>query len=491
MFQRKILALLVSSLFLSAAYAAEPIYADKVKYFGSGSQCGTGYRPLTNSEASQIRNFLVGKMGTWQITGLSKPWVIMGSGYGGEIKQQSGAPNDTWCYPSAPGPDTAIPTYSSRVLDTGDDAAVQFTVVNDDNYFIKPASYLAHRLGYAWVGGNHSPYVGDDMDVRKQGDTWVVQGNNDGYCDGYRCDEKTSISVSNFTYILDDGSFSHGEVTQSDRELIKMIEVHAVNNTDVDQQVVVNLKYDKSTNWSKTDTYGYNEKIAVKKSFEWPLVGGFEATVEFGATQSFASTDGGAETESVTVEARPTIPAHSTVPVRVALYRSNISYPYEFKADVNYDVTFDGFLRWSGNAWHTHPTNRPYQRHTFRVGSYVNNQSNIPFQWDHRYSPDGTMWWDWPWAIDQNGMDTMRDNLARFLRPVRASVSGIFSAESQFAGDIEIGNPSRSQPSLKSAELSRSSAPVFLSGEGLDTQDLADLGFGNVGISLTPVTPVR
>ncbi|CAJ1779074.1 Aerolysin [Aeromonas salmonicida] len=81
----------------------------------------------------------------------------------------------------------------------------------------------------------------------------------------------------------------------------------------------------------------------------------------------------------------------------------------------------------------------------------------------------------------------MQNNLARVLRPVRAGITGDFSAESQFAGNIEIGAP------VPVAAASQSSRARNLSaGQGLrleiplDAQELSGLGFNNVSLSVTP-----
>ena len=79
------------------------------------------------------------------------------------------------------------------------------------------------------------------------------------------------------------------------------------------------------------------------------------------------------------------MPARSKIPVKIELYKADISYPYEFKADVSYDLTLSGFLRWGGNAWYTHPDNRPNWNHTFVIGPYKDKASSIRYQWDKRY----------------------------------------------------------------------------------------------------------
>ena len=80
----------------------------------------------------------------------------------------------------------------------------------------------------------------------------------------------------------------------------------------------------------------------------------------------------------------------------------------------------------------------------------------------------------------------MQNNLGRVLRPIRSAVTGDFYAESQFAGDIEIGQPQTR--SAASAQLRNASAEgVALTGVDLDQEALANEGFGNVSLTIVPV----
>ena len=138
-------------------------------------------------------------MGKWQITGLANGWVIMGSGYAGEIKQ--GTAVNSWCYPNDP--INEIPTLSPVKVSPGSQSQIEWDLVNQKEGFIKPLSYLAHTMGFAWVGGNRSSYVGDDMEVTKTGSGWKIQGYNGGSCDGYRCDEKSAAPRLGLFYSIE------------------------------------------------------------------------------------------------------------------------------------------------------------------------------------------------------------------------------------------------------------------------------------------------
>lgn len=471
---------------ISVASVQAKIYQDQLVIDTLGEDiCRSGYRPINRFEAAQHKDYLVARMGQWQITGLENNWVIMGPGYYGQIKQDL-QNSQTWCYPKQA--ISGIPHYDSKSINEGSELEIQYQLVTNQEHFVRPLSYLAHYLGYAWVGGNHSQYVGEDMDIRREGEGWVIQGNNKGTCNGYRCNEKTKITVDNFAYTLNKDDFWHGTVTESERELVKTITAVARNHTDIPQQVVVDLKVDESTNWSKSHSFGFAQRVTTENTFKWPLVGDTKLTISLEAHQSFASTNGGANSEHVMLQARPTVPANSEIPIRVELYRSSISYPYRFGANISYDVELNGFLRWSGNAWSSHPENRPNHPHTFTMGRASEHGEDLHYQWDHRYIPGEVKWWDWSWAIDEYGLDNMQYAAGASLRPFYSYVSGDFYAESQFAGSIEIGQAR----SITRASLINPSMPTQRVGNlevssNFNKQELELLGFTNAEMTITPI----
>lgn len=388
-----------------------------------------------------------------------------------------------------------IPEYSSKAIEEGDELDIQYTLVSDHADFIRPLSYLAHTLGYAWVGGNNSQYIGEDMTVEQWGDQWIIQGNNSGDCSGYRCGDKTRIIIDNFDYILNADDFWHGDVVESEKELVKTITATARNLSDVAQTVVVDLSMTETTTWSKQDTFSFSESVTTGNSFNWPLVGETSLAITFGAGQSFSSSNGGTSSESATFQARATVPANSEIPIRVMLYRSNISYPYRFGANISYDVTFEGFLRWSGNAWHTHPDDRPNLSHTFTMGRDSEPSADIRYQWDHRDDSFFVKWWDWNWAINEFGLNVMQNQTGRSLRPFYSYVSGDFSAESQYAGAIEIGQATELESGSASIIAKRykvyraaeDSSETIQVSSNFDAYELESLGFSNVEFSVSAV----
>ncbi|KZX70048.1 aerolysin [Vibrio sp. HI00D65] len=460
------------------------VYPDQIVRDNLGEDvCRTDYRPLDHYEAQEHRDFLMQQMGKWDIVGLEGNWVIMGPGYHGEVKQ-TGPNNITFCYPI--NDQSEIPSYSAVAIEEGDEIDVEYSLTHAQDEFVRPLSYLAHYLGYAWVGGNSGKYVGEDMITSRVGDHWVIEGNNNGSCDGYRCNEKTKIIVKNFDYSVVNNEFTHGPVDESDVQIVKTVYTTAKNHTDVPQQVVATLSLDETQNWNKTNNYGFAESVGIENEFKWPLVGKTKVNIKLEANQSFGEQNGGSSTVSVQQQARPMIPPHSQVPVKIDLYQSTISYPYRFNADIAYDVEFYGFLRTDDNAWHTHPHERPYKSHTFTMGRASENSANIPYQWDHRYIPGEVKWWDWSWAIKHWSLGSMQYATGASLRPYHSYVSGDFSADSSYSGVIDVGDAvpiDEGVPSARSNIEDESQTTIDLGGvevtSNFDAEELSDLGFGN------------
>ncbi|MGR6862758.1 aerolysin family beta-barrel pore-forming toxin [Aliivibrio salmonicida] len=471
----QLLSLIVLPIVSTSTYANISSDLISIDNLGIGA-CSEGYHPLDRLEAKENKNALLKLMGRWQITGLKDGWSIMGSGYHGEIKKQQS--NSTFCYPDDP--KTGLIDFPPHAVPEGSEAAVNYNLVKDQGKFISPLSKLAHNLGYVAVSGNNSPYPGEDMEVSPYEDGWVILGNRNGSCTGYRCNDKTQIFVNNFAYTLDDGSFQHGAVVESDRELVKTITATARNHSSIQQQVVVNLNVGESTNWSKTNSYGFSQKVTTENAFNWPLVGSTKVSIAFKADQSFASTDGAATSEQVTLGANVNLPPHSEVPIRIELYRSSISYPYQFNANISYDVAFVGYLRGGNNAWHTHPSKDQFFWRTFTIGRAGDKSSNIRYQWDNRHIPSEVKWWNWEWAIDSVGMEQMRKATSMSLRPFHSYVTGDFYAESQYAGTIEVGDETpigQSRSILNELNEAQRYGDVTIISD-LDKEELRGLGFG-------------
>ena len=477
-----------TALSLTPLTAHSKIYSDQIVLDNLGEDiCRSDYRPLNNTEAQEHKTALISRMNVWDIAGLKNDWVIMGSGYHGLIKH--GQPSDnTWCYPNTP--DAGLPYYEAQAIETNNNLDVQRALVSDNTNFIRPLSYLAHNLGYAWVGGDNGRYVGQDMAIKPLNNGWEIKGNSDRSCTGDRCDEKTKITIDNFSYTLDSNAFSHGNVSEPEQTLINTVSAYAINDSDEPKQIIVDLHFEQSTQWRKTNSFDLSDSVMLKENFTWPLVGKTDVTVVLEQDQRFSDTNNGSRSEPTELQAIITVPANSVLPFRVEFYRSSISYPYRIKTNIGYDVNFTGFLRFSGNALSNHPTNRPTVSHTFTMGTNSEKQANIRYQWDHRYIPGEMKWWDWSWAINTNGLSSMQYAAGASLRPFYTHVSGQFSAESQYSGLIDIGE----EHSVDSfdAMSALNNHKIYYVGDvqvitDFDSEILAQLGYEDAQLMINPI----
>lgn len=482
------------TMLLSAALSLIPftvhskIYSDQIVLDKLGDDnCRSDYRPLNKFEAQEHKTALISRMNVWEITGLQDDWVIMGSGYHGLIKKGQES-NNTWCYPNSP--DAGLPYYDEQAIQGSHNLEVQSTLVNDNGNFIRPLSYLAHNLGFAWVGGNNARYVGQDMSIKQLNDGWEIKGNSNGSCSGERCHEKTTITVDNFSYTLNTQGFSYGTIKETDQELINTLSAYAINQTEQPKQIIVDLRFLQSTQWNKTNRFDLADVVLMEEDFNWPQAGKTDVRVVLEKGQHFANTNSGQRSETSDLQAILTVPARSVLPFRVEFLRSTISYPYRIKANMSYDVNFTGFLRYSGNALVSHPTNRPTVSHTFTMGTNSEEQANIRYQWDHRYIPGEMKWWDWSWAINEYGLSSMQYAAGASLRPFYTHVSGQFNAESQYSGLIDIG----AEQSVNSfdAMTALSNHKIYYAGDiqvvtNFDSATLAQLGFEDAQLMINPI----
>ncbi|YCO05008.1 aerolysin family beta-barrel pore-forming toxin [Vibrio sp. VNB-15] len=473
--------------FLST-FAHAKIYSDQLVIDELEShQCRQGYRQLTYQEAQEHKGSILSRMQTWDIIGLENDWAIMGTGYHGQIKPEQPS-SKKWCYPLQP--NTELPTHLGVSIAGESTTEVEHNIVANHERFIRPISYLAHTLGYAWLSGNAGEYVGEDMNLNHVNGGWEIQGNNEGSCQGDRCEEKTKITVTDFLYHLNPEHVLHGEVFESTQEPLKTITAYAINTHDKSRQIHVQFDMEHTTTWSKTDNSSLSQSVQISTPFQWPKIGNTSPRFLVEANQLFSDLISDTSTELATREANLTLPARSILPIRLELYRSRTSYPFRFRADISYRVKLDGFLRYSGNAWHTHPKDRPTLSHTFTMGRASELKENIRYQWDHRYIPGETKWWDWSWAINSHSLGLMQYAAGATLQPYYSHVSGVFDAESQYAGMIDVGEELTVDSSLNWDE--GSSIKQLQVGDisvltDFDSRSLAQLGFSSARLLIQPI----
>jgi hypothetical protein len=110
-----------------------------------------------------------------------------------------------------------------------------------------------------------------------------------------------------------------------------------------------------------------------------------------------------------------------------------------------YDIKYENFLKWGGNAHIDHPTNRPNFPYTFG-GANANNLNGPEALVDQYLHQDinGYGVWDWPTAVNSaNSKNNFEWILANISRQHGAPISGKFTAidSSQFNIDASEAYP--------------------------------------------------
>ncbi|WP_172380912.1 aerolysin family beta-barrel pore-forming toxin [Vibrio sp. Vb339] len=404
--------------------------------------CEPGYRKVTLYEARRMLSSIRQKMGKWQISNLANGYVIKGGGYGMKI-QKSPQRVYSWCTPIKNSQPTPPQDLLPLLLEENDEDSLEWKLVNKEEFY-KNWAIWSDMLGFAYIGGYRpnivSPYlVGENMDIsRVNAHHYRVVGhsNDDILCPS--CN-KTKLDFDNFNYIIQPSSLKTSNNTTSGKELVATKHDNAFNLTDETHQYRVIFSYTQSTNWNKTDTYDFSQKVTSKSKVDFPLVGENEMLIEIGEDQSFATTSSGSKSQSITNTAIVTVPPHSKVPVTMNIYTTDVDYDYSFDANVSYDVTIKGIMKRSDNALKDHPRRVEYLVKKFTVGRGSIPETNLEYQYSHPNSVSLGRYWDWNYLNEKYNKSTIDFQVSSVLRPIKTKITGHFHASSTSGSDVYFG----------------------------------------------------
>lgn len=123
--------------------------------------------------------------------------------------------------------------------------------------------------------------------------------------------------MDDFSYTLDSTAFSHGDVNEPEQTLINTVSAYALNDSDEPKQIIVDLHFEQSTQWRKTNSFDLSESVMINENFTWPQVGKTDVTVKLEQDQRFSETNNGSRSEPTELQAIITVPANSVLPFRV------------------------------------------------------------------------------------------------------------------------------------------------------------------------------
>ncbi|WDV44999.1 aerolysin family beta-barrel pore-forming toxin [Clostridiaceae bacterium M8S5] len=326
--------------------------------------------------------------------------------------------------------DTSISHYTPKYYTFKDEEDLKRQIINSDD-FIKYHAYLAHYMGFGWCGGTGSKYVGEDFSFKKDGNKYILQANynkHDPHASGYWADKRLRMTVSNVRFYIDTDSIKLGDekVTKLDPVMIQSF--NAINKGDTDDTANVSFTYTKDKTVSHSFTYSFEEGIQVNSTAEVGIKF-ISASCNYGwsftAGQSWTNETKTASSTSVTTSYDTTVPAKSKKTVKLMSFKTKSDVPYTAKIYMEYDITFHGFLRYSGNARKDHPKKRPFVDVTFG-NKDKSAQEQIQDIYEHR-DISGYSDWDWSWMEKEFGADNVKIVASHICRPRGAEVDGKFT----------------------------------------------------------------
>lgn len=335
-----------------------------------------------------------------------------------------------------------IPDYPDKEYGLQDAASLKYAIISDPE-FHEPLAYLAHFLGYGWCAGTGKRSVGEDFSIHQDsGSQYTLQArynSNDPYADGYRAHDRLKMQLKNIRFVTNPGDLELGEPQVYNREPTKTVTYLIKNEGNTTDIQVATLAYNETESWSKEDNFSFTETIGISSKFEADLLiasAEGEVKAEFSATQGWKETHGESNTVSQTEQYRAEMPPRTQREITITFFKQTADIPYHSRMFMEYDLEFENFLRWGGNARTDHPTNRPWEVYTFGGRNNLNASEDVLDQYLHQ-KIDGYSQWDWAWMKNEFGANSIRWALGNVSkRKFGAPMTGKFTTVD--AGQYEI-----------------------------------------------------
>lgn len=320
-----------------------------------------------------------------------------------------------------------IPTMAAKEYTFTDEADLKWQIVNDPA-FIGNYATLANTLGYGWCGGD---YVGQNFAVSQSGSDYVLQamkGNNSGYRDN----DRLKMTVSNVKFFIDPTTIVKETPKISDVEASSASYTNIFNNGrtaikgGAEAMVARTGTMSNTINESFTNTIGLKETVTATVGVPAVASGSvaLETSMSFSQESGWTSTTTNSTTDQQKYNiSNVLIPANSHVPINITTDKCKATVAYTAKVYADYNITFDGFMRYEGNNDASHPTDRPSKSYTFGAVGGKSAVEDIKDQYAHR-NITGYSSWDWNGVVNDNGSDITNNLLANCLQQVGGVQSG-------------------------------------------------------------------
>ncbi|WP_189388223.1 aerolysin family beta-barrel pore-forming toxin [Bacterioplanes sanyensis] len=358
-----------------------------------------------------------------------------------------------------------IPDYADKVYAQQDSASLKYSIISDPD-FHQPLAYMAHFLGFGWCGGTGSQHVGEDFaiyqDDASQYTLKARYNSDDPYADGYRADERLTMTVSDIRFVTNPGELQLGEPQVYDREPIKTVTYVIKNQGDTTDTQVATLSYNETESWSKQDDFSFTETIGITNTYEFGLKlfgAKSEIKAEFSASQGWSETEGSSNTVSQSAQYRALVPPRSKREITITFFKQKADIPYQSTMFMDYNLTYENFLRWGGNARQDHPTDRPWEMYTFGGRNQLSAAEDMLDQYQHKHIP-GYGPWDWDWMLEKYSENSVRWALGsiskrRYIVPMTGKFTTVDAGQYNITAgpaipltDEEMNSSQRSKRSL-------------------------------------------
>ena len=296
--------------------------------------------------------------------------------------------------------------------------------------FIKKWATIAHMLGFSWCAGTNGISVGEDFNVKKEGDKYVLKANYrkfDPFSEGFKSDERLEMEISNIKLMFDPNSIKLGNQSIENLEPILIASTKATNNTDKNASIAKEIEYTQGNTTSNSTSNAISNSIGFENSFKVNIAGvKVENSFSYNFSHEYSWGKQVDESKETKVKSVYTVevPPNSTVFVHALLYKTKSNVPYEAIANLEYSITLKGFLRYEGNAYKNKPTNRPKISYTF--GNSLLSATKDLYQQYLKRDIKGADW-DFNWAMINFDCDVFNYYVGEGITPDGAKISGMFT----------------------------------------------------------------
>lgn len=320
---------------------------------------------------------------------------------------------------------------------------LKYKIISSDQ-FIKKWADFSDMLGFAWCAGTNGKTVGEDFNVTKIDDKYIIIANyrsTDPYSEGYRANERLMMEISNVRLAFDANSIELGKQSIAKPEPILVASTTATNNTSKEASIAKEIEYTVGSSTSNFTSNTIANSISVENSFKVRVLGG---KVEHTFSYNFSHEKSWGEQLDQSIETKVKdiftveVPANTTIPVNALLYKSQAKVPYNAIANLEYSITLTGFLKYEGNAYKDKPINRPTISYTFGDNIYSATE-DVYDKYKHRDIP-GYSEWDFNWSMLEEGCEDFNYFLSKVITPDGAKISGIFTNIDSSNVVIQAGN---------------------------------------------------